>query len=69
MKNYNAVLLEKMQKCHALSSGKIDNHKYLTEEKIFPSVLSQIIQQGKLTYSLLEKAFEKKKTIEDQGYK
>ena len=69
MKNYNAVLIKKTQKCQALTSGKIDNYKYLTDEKIIPSVLIQIIQQAKITYSLLAKAFEKTKTTEDQGYK
>ena len=41
---------------------------YLTGEDILPSNQQQIIEQAKLTYSPLGKAFEKHlKTIEDQG--
>ena len=55
-------------KISALSSGKIDKYEYLTGEEIFPSNQQQIIEQAKLTYSPLEKAFEKQtKTIKDQG--
>ena len=43
----------------ALSSGKIDQYKYLTGEKILPSDQSRIIKQAKTTYSPLAKAFEK----------
>ena len=50
----------------ALSSGKIDQYKYLTGEKILPSDQSRNIKQAKATYSPLAKAFEKQiKTIED----
>ena len=57
-------------KISALSSGKIDKYEYLTGEEILPSNQQQIIQQAKLTYSPLGKAFEKQmKTIEDQGKK
>ena len=48
----------------ALSSGKIDKYEYLTGEKILPSGPSQIIQQPKLTYSPLGKAFEKQTEIQ-----
>ena len=52
----------------ALSSGKIHKYKYLTGEDILPSNQQQIIEQAKLTYSPLGKAFEKQtKAIEDQG--
>ena len=55
-------------KISALSSGKIDKYEYLTGEEILPSNQQQIIEQAKLTYSPLGKAFEKQiKTIEDQG--
>ena len=55
-------------KISALSSGKLDKYEYLTGEEILPSNQQQIIQQAKLTYSPLGKAFEKQtKTIEDQG--
>ena len=54
----------------ALSSGKIDKYEYLAGEEILPSDQSRVIDQGKLTYSPLGKAFEKqRKTIEDQGTK
>ena len=70
MKNYNMILIETQQKISALSSGKIDKYEYLTGEEILPSNKQQIIEQAKLTYSPLGKAFEKQtKTIEDQGEK
>ena len=55
-------------KISALSSDKIDKYEHLTGEDILPSNQQQIIEQAKLTYSPLGKAFEKKsKTIKDQG--
>ena len=57
-------------KISALSSGKIRKYEYLTGEDILPSNQQQIIEQAKLTYSPLEKAFEKQiKVIENQGEK
>ena len=57
-------------KISALSSGKLDNYKYLTGEEILPSNQQQIIQQAKFNYSPLGKAIEKQiKTIKDQGEK
>ena len=54
----------------ALSSGKISKHEYLIGNEILPSNQQQTTEQAKLTYSPLEKAFEKQiKTIEDQGGK
>ena len=54
----------------ALSSGKTDKYEYLTGEEILPSNQQQLIEQAKITYSPLGKAFEKlTKTIEDQGEK
>ena len=51
-------------------SGKIDQYEYLTGEDILPSNQQQVIEQGKFTYSPLEKAFEKQiKKIEDQREK
>ena len=48
----------------------MNKYEYLTGEEILPSNQQQIIQQGKITYSPLGKAFEKQiKTIEDQGKK
>ena len=53
-----------------LSSGKIDKYEYLTGEEVLPSNQQPIIEQAKLTYSPLGKAFEKQtKTIKDQGEK
>ena len=57
-------------KISALSSGKIDKYEYLTGEEILPSNQQQIIEQAKLTYPPLGKAFEKQtKIIEDKGEK
>ena len=54
----------------ALSSGKDGNYEYLTGKEIIPSNQQQIIEQAKVTYSPLGKAFEKQiKTIENQGEK
>ena len=44
----------------ALSSGEIDKNEYLICEEIIPLDQSRIIEQTKFTYSLLEKALEKK---------
>ena len=46
-------------KISALSSGKIDEHEYLTGEEMLPSNQQQIIEQSEFTYSPLGKAFEK----------
>ena len=57
-------------KISALSSVNIHKYEYLTGEDILPSNQQQIIEQAKLTYSPLEKAFERQiKTTEDQGKK
>ena len=57
-------------KTSALSSGKIRKYEYLTGADILPSNQQQIIEQARLTYSPLGKAFEKQiKTIEDKGQK
>ena len=48
-------------KISALSSGKINKYEYLTGEEISISNEKEITKQAKFTYSLLEKAFEKKK--------
>ena len=46
-------------KIPALSSGKIDKHEYLTGAEILPFIKRQIIEQAKVAYSPLGKAFEK----------
>ena len=52
------------------SSGKLHKHEYLTGEDILLCSQQQIIDQTKLTYSTLGKAFDKQiKTIEYQGKK
>ena len=57
-------------KVSALSSRKIHKYEYLTGEDILPSNQQQVIEQAKISYSPLGKAFEKRaKTIEDQGQK
>ena len=57
-------------KISALSSGKIRKYEYLSGEDILPSNQQQIIEQVKLTYSPLGKAFDKQtKTIKDQEKK
>ena len=57
-------------KISGLSSGRIHKYEYLTGEDILPSNQQQIIEQAKLTYSPLGKAFEKQiKTTEDKGQK
>ena len=43
----------------ALLSGKIDKYEYITGEEILPYDQSRIIEQAKLTYSPVGKAFEK----------
>ena len=48
-------------KTSALSSGKIDKYKYLTDEEILPSNQGQVIEQAEFTYSLLGKALEKQR--------
>ena len=54
----------------ALSSGKIRKYEYLSGEDILPSNQQQIIEQVKLIYSPLGKAFDKQtKTIKDQEKK
>ena len=57
----------KVTEISALSSGKSDKYEYLTGKEILLSNQQQVIEQGKFTYSPLGKAFEKQKTIEDQG--
>ena len=46
-------------KISALSSGKVDKYEYLSGEDILPSNQQQIIEQAKLAYSPLGKAFGK----------
>ena len=57
-------------KIFASSSGKLHKYEYLTGEDILLCSQQQIIDQTKLTYSTLGKAFDKQiKTIEYQGKK
>ena len=69
MKNYSTILIEKQLK-YLLIIRQIHKYEYLTSVDILPSNHQQIIGQAKITYSTLEKAFDKQiKTIEDQGKK
>ena len=54
-----------------MPSKEFNKYKYLTGDEVLPSNQKQIIEQAKLIYSPLGKAFEKQidKTIEDQGEK
>ena len=58
MRNYNMILIEKRQKYQLRYRNK---YEYLTGEEILSSNQKQIIEQGKFTYSPLEKDFEKNK--------
>ena len=70
MKNYNMILIERLQKYQLYHQAIIDKYEYLTGEDILPSNQQQMIEQATFTYSPLGKAFEKQtKTIEDQGKK
>ena len=61
---------KKAAEISVLSSDKIDKCEYLTCEKILTSNQKQIVEQAKLTYSCLEKLFEKQiKAIKAQGKK
>ena len=52
---------EEAAKISALASNEFNKHEYLTGEEILPSNQKQTIEQVKLTYSPLGKAFEKHK--------
>ena len=57
-------------KASALSSGNVHKYEYFTGEDILPCNQQQIMEQARLTFSSLGKAFEKQiKTIEDQREK
>ena len=51
MKNYNMILIEKLQRYQHLSTGIIDKFEYLTGEEILSINQSQIIEHAKFTYS------------------
>ena len=60
MKSYNIIReVREAAKIFALSSGKLHKYEHLTGEDILPSNQQQIIEQTKLTYSPLGKAFDK----------
>ena len=57
-------------KLSPLSSGKIDKYEYITDEEKLPSDQSRTIEQAKISYFSLGKAFEKQlQTFENQGIK
>ena len=47
-------------KISALPSGKIDKYEFVTGEEILSSDQSRLIEQAKITNSLLSKVFENK---------
>ena len=68
MKNYNMILIERLQKYDLYHQVKLISMN--TGEEILPSNKQQVIEQAKFTYSSLGKIFEKQtKTIADQGKK
>ena len=70
MKNYNMVLIERLQKHQLYNQAKSTNMNTLLVKKYCHLINNKIIEQAKFTYSPLVKAFEKqKKTIEKQGKK
>ena len=68
IKNYNAILIEKLPKYWLYHQAKLISMNILLVKKFYPSNQQKIIEQAKFTYSPIGKAFEKQiKTIEDQG--
>ena len=66
MKTYNIILIEKQQKISTLSSGKTEKYEYVNAKEILPFNQSQVIEQAKFTYFILQKVFEKQtKGIQD----
>ena len=66
MKTYNIILIEKQQKISTLSSGKTEKYEYVNAKEILPFHQSQVIEQAKFTYFILQKVFEKQtKAIQD----
>ena len=45
--------INRISKISAISSGKIHNYEYLTDEEILPFNKRQIIEQAKFSYSPL----------------
>ena len=67
---YNIIYRQRSSKISALSSGKLLNYEYFSDEHILPSTQQQILEQTKFTYCPLGRAFDKQiKTIEDQEKK
>ena len=54
----NSILTEKLQKYQHFHLEKLI-YEYLTGEEILPPNQSQMTEQSKFTYSLLQKALEK----------
>ena len=66
MKTYNIILIEKQQKISTLSSGKTEKYEHVNVKEILPFNQSQVIEQAKFTYFILQKVFEKQtKAIQD----
>ena len=60
MKNFNMILIDKLQKISALSSGKINKYEDLTGEEIVPSNQKQTIEQAIFTFLLWDKPLKNK---------
>ena len=58
-KNLQYYINREAVKISTLSSGKIDNYEYLTGKEILPSDQRRVMEQAKITYSVLGKALEK----------
>ena len=66
MKTYNIILIEKQQKISTLSSGKTEKYEHVNAKEILPFNQSQVIEQAKFAYFILQKVFEKQtKAIQD----
>ena len=58
-KIFNIIITEKQQKYWHYHQAKLIKYEYLTGKEILPFNQSQMIEQAKIAYSLLVKAFEK----------
>ena len=60
MKNYNIILIERLQKYQLYHQGKLVSMNILRGQEIFSSNQQQIIEQAKFTYSPLGKSLKNK---------
>ena len=70
IKNYNAILIEKLPKYWLYHQAKLISMNILLVKKFYPSNQQKIIEQAKFTYSPIGKVFEKQtKKFKDQWQK